>query len=198
MTDSQAIQILSNLKVGQSELVEGTIVQRIDDTYFVIKGTILVIEDTIKIIKIINNSKKTLPFKKMAFCLVRPPSYIISIFKVEDKEEYDGIVRKAKNDNLLLYYTFTDAFNKISTWLLSDESTLNINKNTFTLTQAPDKEKIDTTIDNTLDDNKEIPQKLTGDLKCPFCGKNASSTPGRTLHVKTKHPDKYEEYRRML
>ena len=31
-------------------------------------------------------------------------------------------------------------------------------------------------------------------LTCPFCGKAVNSTPGRTLHVKGKHPDRYEEY----
>ncbi len=32
-------------------------------------------------------------------------------------------------------------------------------------------------------------------LKCPFCKVVASSTSGRTLHVRGKHPDKYAEYR---
>lgn len=31
-------------------------------------------------------------------------------------------------------------------------------------------------------------------LKCPFCGRGASSTSGRTLHVKNKHPDRLSEY----
>ena len=208
MIDSQVSKVLTNLKIGQNEIVEGINVQKIDDAYFLIKGNIFTIEDSIKIIKIINNSKKTLPFKKMLFSLVRPPSYIISQFKVENKEEYDNIVKKAKSDNMLLYYSYAEKSHKIHTWFLSDESTLNINKGTFTLTQDPIEVKKDniesvTEMESNLENNKEMPrklaeQRLSYELKCPFCGKKASSTPGRTLHVKTKHPDKYEEYRRMM
>ena len=31
--------------------------------------------------------------------------------------------------------------------------------------------------------------------KCPYCDTVTSSTPGRTLHVKSRHPDKLEEYK---
>lgn len=31
-------------------------------------------------------------------------------------------------------------------------------------------------------------------LKCPFCGHGVSSTSGRTLHVKNKHPERLSEY----
>ncbi len=35
-------------------------------------------------------------------------------------------------------------------------------------------------------------------LKCPFCGAKVSSTSGRTLHVQGKHPDKLQEYQKLL
>ena len=35
-------------------------------------------------------------------------------------------------------------------------------------------------------------------LFCPYCDHPINSTPGRTLHVKSKHPDKLEEYQEWL
>lgn len=32
------------------------------------------------------------------------------------------------------------------------------------------------------------------DLNCPYCGKQVHSAPGRTNHVKAKHPEKYDDY----
>jgi hypothetical protein len=34
-------------------------------------------------------------------------------------------------------------------------------------------------------------------LRCPFCGQKSTSTPGRTLHVKAKHPERLEEYKNL-
>lgn len=34
----------------------------------------------------------------------------------------------------------------------------------------------------------------TDGLRCPFCKHKCTSTPGRTLHVKAKHPDRLVEY----
>lgn len=38
----------------------------------------------------------------------------------------------------------------------------------------------------------------SSELKCPFCGHAVSSTPGRTNHVKGKHPDRLDEYKKMF
>lgn len=35
-------------------------------------------------------------------------------------------------------------------------------------------------------------------LKCPFCSAKVSSTSGRTLHVKGKHPEQFTDYQKML
>lgn len=35
-------------------------------------------------------------------------------------------------------------------------------------------------------------------IYCPFCTHSVSSTPGRTLHVKSKHPERLEEYKKWL
>lgn len=45
---------------------------------------------------------------------------------------------------------------------------------------------------------KKVPKKWDGGLSCPFCGVAVNSTPGRTLHVKSQHPDKLDEYKRLL
>lgn len=55
-----------------------------------------------------------------------------------------------------------------------------------------------------LDSQLDEPQKALKEkpennvLSCPYCDKTVTSTPGRTLHVKNKHPDKFDEYRSSL
>lgn len=42
---------------------------------------------------------------------------------------------------------------------------------------------------------KETPQgSEPSSLKCPYCEKISTSAPGRTLHVKSKHPEKFADY----
>lgn len=42
------------------------------------------------------------------------------------------------------------------------------------------------------------PRRWDGGLSCPFCGQAVSSTPGRTLHVKANHPERLDEYQKLL
>lgn len=59
-------------------------------------------------------------------------------------------------------------------------------------------EKLDQPEDDVVDviESTAAPQDSedSDELKCPFCDKKVTSTPGRTLHVKNKHPERYEEY----
>lgn len=43
-----------------------------------------------------------------------------------------------------------------------------------------------------------IEREWDGGLTCPFCKSGVSSTSGRTLHVKNQHPDKIDEYNKLL
>lgn len=45
---------------------------------------------------------------------------------------------------------------------------------------------------------EEVGQSQSLDsLQCPFCDKKMTSTPGRTLHIKSKHPERLAEYLEM-
>lgn len=52
----------------------------------------------------------------------------------------------------------------------------------------------DDVIDRMSEVETEVENDLETDLKCPYCSKQMSSTSGRTLHVKSKHPDRFQEY----
>jgi hypothetical protein len=48
------------------------------------------------------------------------------------------------------------------------------------------------------DPKPKDPKRWDGGLTCPFCKFEVSSTPGRTLHVKAAHPERFTEYQALL
>jgi hypothetical protein len=54
-----------------------------------------------------------------------------------------------------------------------------------------------------VDDEDDVVSRVaesesSDELKCPFCNHKVNSTPGRTNHVKGKHPERIEEYRKIF
>jgi Zn finger protein HypA/HybF involved in hydrogenase expression len=134
--------------------------------------------------------------------LIKPPSKIISTHILETKREYLDLLKEAKSKKYLIYYakyTVHDGEYTTEQPLLLDwESFKNINPNTKL--QSHDKPQ-DTPQDNQGSEDpepKEIkgkPKEKTGDIsekemRCPHCDQKFSSTSGRTLHIKSKHPEK--------
>lgn len=46
--------------------------------------------------------------------------------------------------------------------------------------------------------NRQSESDDVGSLKCPFCQVKINSTSGRTLHVQGKHPERLQEYQKLL
>jgi hypothetical protein len=115
-------------------------------------------------------------YKKTAFVLLKPPSRIISIHIPKNKSEHTELLQKARDSGYCLYYAPAESRNGKyvvqQPWQLDWDS-------------IPKEPEL-----------VEEPSEPVDELKCPFCGKKVNSTPGRTLHVKSSHPDKMDEYKK--
>lgn len=115
--------------------------------------------------------------KKTVFALVKPPSKIISVHLPKNSKDRKGLLDRAKESGYLLYSAQAESRNGKyivqQPWILDLESI-----------PVPKQEQV------------QIEE--SDGLSCPFCGKKVTSTPGRTLHVKGCHPDKFDEYRKWL
>lgn len=137
-------------------------------------------------------------YKDTAFVLVKPPSKVVSTHIIKDKKEYLKLIEVAKAKNLLLYFSKVVKRNgklfATEPLDIDPESIKNYESDHDVVEEQIEEPKTyvsDGKIDNETNFNDE-------DIKCPYCNKKMTSTPGRTLHVKHKHPDKFEEYKGML
>jgi pyridoxine/pyridoxamine 5'-phosphate oxidase len=128
-------------------------------------------------------------YKNMAFVLIKPPATVVSTKKINSQNEHDILVQKALDKGLLLYYAKIEKRKGIEfakqPWCLVESS---IPKDGVKVTRR--KVKISTETDS--DFKSEIDNSKN--IFCPYCKKILGSTSGRTLHVKSEHPDKYQEY----
>jgi hypothetical protein len=116
-------------------------------------------------------------YKKTAFVLLKAPSRIISIHLPKNKREHAKLLERAKQSGYYLYYAPAEPrdgkYVAQQPWQLDWDS----------IPEEPEPEEEQEPID---------------ELVCPFCGKKVNSTPGRTLHVKSRHPEKLEAYKKWL
>lgn len=126
-------------------------------------------------------------YKKIVFSFVKPPSKLVSFKQIKNRTEHEEILLEAKNRGLLLYYALADnrdgkCFAK-QPWQLDTESVV--------------EQALPSVVSSSID-KPHVPDKLPLDvsdgLVCPICDKKMNSTQGRTLHVKSKHPEKFDEY----
>lgn len=118
-------------------------------------------------------------FKHTAFILVKPPSRIVSQHRLKNNSEYQELLNKAIEAGHCLYFAPMEKRQgrlvAIQPWELNPDTIPRP-------TQA-----------------EPVPEPVpTDQLCCPFCNKPMSSTSGRTLHVKSTHADKLEEYQKWL
>lgn len=134
-------------------------------------------------------------YDKSAFILICPPSKVVSTHRIKNRQEHAKLVEAAKNQHLLLYYSHViKKGNKFYTDepLIVDEETAESYLSNLSM------EHISTAVEiqqSTPSTNYSDPDDQ---LTCPFCHKKMTSTPGRTLHIKHKHPDRLKEYKDML
>jgi hypothetical protein len=134
-------------------------------------------------------------YNNTAFVLIKPPTRIISTHKIKNKQQHIELIETARSKSCLLYYSGIvnrDGKNYATDPLILDENTI--------ITMVDQQlEPVIITVEDKPGDFKApkaiSPAVETDDLRCPFCNKKMSSTPGRTLHVKHKHPELFDQYK---
>lgn len=163
-------------------------------------------------------AKMNSTYLNQIFILVEAPSRIVSTHKIKEEKEYNDLIKTAKNKKLCLYKAdviHTDGrYFAVQPWSLVYASILPDSKNRADnqdviiniaansgVTEAPKSKDMTVKSNDTRpNDATEIPKSngITANsapnLTCQYCGKVMTSTPGRTLHVKSKHPEKFQEY----
>jgi hypothetical protein len=123
--------------------------------------------------------KTKINFNRTAFILVKPPSRIISHHKIKTYAEYDALIAKATESGYCLYSATmvkkSGKYFAIQPWQLNTD-----------------------TIPQNVKEEPEPEQPEPNQMCCPFCDKPMNSTSGRTLHVKSNHGDRLEEYKKWL
>ena len=125
--------------------------------------------------------KTKINFNRTAFILVKPPSRIVSHHKIKTYAEHEELVAKAVDSGYCLY------------------SAPMTKKNGKYIATQPWLLDVTTIPQNLHVEEEQIPDKPKSDqLCCPFCDKPMNSTSGRTLHVKSNHGERLEEYKKWL
>lgn len=184
-------EILLNIDAGKSKKVRGLIVKS-DGVGYEIDGYVHDLQDAIKQIEQ-KGKTKGFPYELVAFILVRPPSKVISTHKIHNKTEHSKLIEDAVSRGLYVYYADVQKadgkYYAKHPWIVDWDSV----PEEGGIPNRPSKKTKKKTKSEETEPRKASP--VSDDtLKCPFCGKIVSSTPGRTLHVKCKHPDRLEEY----
>jgi len=134
---------------------------------------------------------KNINYDKVAFVLIKPPSTVISTHRIDNRDKHDKLIRAARDQGLILYYAKVSKRGQTYCTegpLIADEDSVNMYEAGLTPTDKVESVEIPKTVAGTpLDSN--------GDLHCPYCKSEMSSTSGLTLHIKSKHPEHFSEYK---
>lgn len=170
---------LQSLQDGKSRKIRGTTVRRDGDQYL-INDELYSLEEAAERLK--GNKRQKFPYDQVAFLLVKPPSRVISSHQIKNRKEHVDLLEKAKQKKYVVYYADVKKrdgkYFAVQPWIVDFESVDNLYGPVEDLGKPAPTEEVED----------------TNEIRCPFCNKKMSSTPGRTLHVKSKHPDKYDEY----
>lgn len=134
-------------------------------------------------------------YEKLAFILIKPPAKVVSTHKIKNKKEHASLLEAAKHQSLLIYYAHVkkkgNKYFADEPLIIDEESAKNYMMSIGSLDTKS--EEVEVKHQQSIED---IDSEQS--LICPFCKKKMNSTPGRTLHIKHKHPDRFKEYKDML
>lgn len=166
---------LNTMAVDADRKISGVIVSRAVDGWRV-NDQLYSLEDAAELLVGFGSASSGIDYKRTGFVLMtRPddgrPSKVVSHKVVSDRSAHVDLLRDARRKKLHVYYGS----------IVQREGRRFL---TYPLTIDWD------SVDEAQDDRPTE----TNNLNCPYCNKQLHSTPGRTLHVKNKHPDQYEQY----
>src|SRR5687767_12041879 len=131
---------------------------------------------------------ESLDYATVAFLLVRPPAKVLSTHKLKNKAEHEALLEQAQSKHACVYYAVVER--KGGKLLAKQPWTLD--RSTIGNVKAPVVE-VETALE-AEPATAALAEKPEERLLCPYCKKPFSSTSGRTLHVKSKHPDMWDDY----
>tara|TARA_R110000868_G_scaffold150227_8_gene373274 strand:- start:3699 stop:4355 length:657 start_codon:yes stop_codon:yes gene_type:complete len=207
---------LENLQDGKPKNIRGVLIRREHEQYFIddvphsLDATIEFIQENGA-----GGKKRGFAYDSVAFLLVKI-SRIVSTHQIRDRKGHMELLEIAKSKKLTVYFTDVKKIGgkwyTTLPWIVDFESVDNLFgpiENFSNDKHKPKPRKVKLRIEKDSEDdleedivdimekveevNETEPEEIKG-LLCPFCDKIMNSTPGRTLHVKSKHPDKYDEY----
>jgi hypothetical protein len=179
-----ARQQLESLSHGKTKRIKGQLVKRLDDEYSINDESAVSIEIALELLNESNTPTSGINFSTTVFIERLPHSPhsvagIVHVHRVASKAEYTKLIAAVVSRRHYLWYgTIT-----------TDEQGQEVARPPFLL-------EFDTVPDVPYgkESTAQLAKQWKGGLSCPFCGQSVSSTPGRTLHVKGKHPERFEEY----
>jgi aspartate carbamoyltransferase regulatory subunit len=123
-------------------------------------------------------------YQNMVFVLVKPPAKVISTHRLKDKSQYLDLLVKARDKKCLIYYS--DIVKIKGKYCARDPITIDV--------QSLGNIDLSDQAETVVSYASEAPTSHSAEvadmsLKCPYCGKTMSSTSGKTLHIKHKHPE---------
>lgn len=170
---------LIDLAFDEDSKIQGIIVTRTADGFFINGNTYHTVEDAVEELNS-KNEKGGINYGRTGFVFMSRPDgtklpRVISSKAVKDRAGHLKLVQEARKKQLHLYFgTIVDHNGRKS----------------LRLPLMLDWDCIE-------EEQTQKSVSATG-LECPYCGKELHSTPGRTLHVKQKHPDKLDIYLKTL
>jgi hypothetical protein len=132
-----------------------------------------------------DEKKQKFPYHSVIFILAEKNRRVISKHNIKNRKEHLELLKKARDKGYILYHADVQNIDgkwyTCPQWIVDWESIADVTHEEQELDHTPEQEA-------------KNEAKLPTEISCPFCDKKMTSTPGRTLHVKSAHPEKYQEY----
>lgn len=183
---SKTAEQLKSIKSGKSNRVRGQDVKRDDDRYL-IDGEEYSLDEAVKRLDQSGPTKSGIDYDWTVF-LECPPCMGPSPLKhhrCKNRAEHQELLEAVKKRKNYLYY---GAVAKVDGKCVARPPFI---IDWDSIPEHPDELK-------KQEEKPKDPKRWDRGLSCPFCGIEVSSTPGRTLHVKAQHPERLDEYQKLL
>lgn len=137
-----------------------------------------------------DEKKQKFQYHSVVFILAEKNRRAISKHNIKNRKEHLDLLKKAKGKGYTLYHADVQKIDgkwyTCPQWIVDWESITDIVDETYEEQELDHQPELDT--------KTEPEAKSPAEISCPYCNKKMTSTPGRTLHVKSAHPEKYQEY----
>lgn len=127
--------------------------------------------------------------KDYAFAIIKPPAKVLATRKIKNDKEYADLLEEARSKSACIYYAkLKTSTSVILPWELDQSTIGNIEiESEQRKPVKPDKPVKPETKDEPKIEAKSETQKTV--FKCKICGKETTSKPGLTNHMKAAHPN---------